>query len=323
MNLISLRYFNKMALVAIVCSSTYSLSQSPLPGEKVLVSNQRTSVTFAEFDAEMARIPAADHYEFLLDRKRIAQLVENVLINKTLAIEARERKLDQQPKAQAEIRIQTDKVLAKFRGIQVQTEAPKVDFLAMAREIYLTSPEKTTLPEKYEVWHVLVSTHGRTIDQAKTRAGDIRKRVVSGESLGSLAQTLSDDPAAQNNQGNLGVRELSKFDARFAAMIKTLKVGEVSPIFETDYGLHVAKLLAHVPMRRFSFAEAKADLMADAEDQYLRAVWAEYIRNIKNDPKLFVDTEALDAIRPKLPDVPKLLPPNPPAGAGVKDSTRP
>lgn len=305
-------------LAASIMAGGAAHAQAPLPPDKVLVSNSRTSVTYAEFEAELARIPAQDQFEFMLDRQRLAQLVENVLINKTLAIEAREHKLDQLPKAQAEIRVQTDKILAKYRGQQVQNESPKIDYMALARESYLANPEKTTVPEKHEVWHILVSNKGRTLEQAMARAGDIRKRLLAGESRESLAQTLSDDPSAPDNRGDLGPRELTKFAPRFADAVRKLKVGEVSPPFETDFGFHVAKLLGHIPAKRYSFDDAKRDLADEAETQHLRSVWGEYLRRIQNDPKLFVDTQALEAIRPKLPEIPKPLPTTPPVSGAAK-----
>ncbi len=317
----SLRFVRSLSFavpVALIMASGTAPAQTPLPPDKVLVSNQRTSVTYAEFEAELARIPPHDQLEFLLDRQRLAQLVENVLINKTLAIEAREYKLDQLPMAQAEIRVQTDKILAKYRGQQVQNETPKIDYVALARETYLANPEKTTVPERHVVWHVLVSTKGRTMEQAKARAESTRKRLLAGESRESLAQTLSDDTSAQENKGDLGALDLVKLDPRFAEAVKKLKVGEVSLPFETNFGFHVTKLLGHVPAKRYSFEEAKRELVDEAETQYLRSVWSEYLRRIQNDPKLVVDTQALDAIRPKLPDVPKPLATPPSASSPVK-----
>jgi peptidyl-prolyl cis-trans isomerase C len=309
------------AFAALIISSGATQAQTPLPADKVLVSNSRTSITYAEFEAELSRIPAHEQFEFLLDKVRVAQLVENVLINKTLAIEARQQKLDQLPRAQAEIQVQTDRVLARYRGQQIQDETPKIDYLAAAREIYLANPEKTTIGERHDIWHVLVSTKGRTLEQAKSRAEDIRKRLLAGESRESLAQTLSDDSTAPQNKGDLGMLELTKLDPRFADVTRKLKIGEVSMPFETNYGFHVVKLLGHLPAKRFSFDEAKRDLIEEAKAQHQRAVWSEYLRRIQNDPKLFIDAEALDAIRPKLPEIPK-LPVDAPAPGTAKAGTK-
>ncbi len=318
MNLPAPPFLPFVALAAMMLTSVEVPAQTPLPPDKVLVSNARTAITYAEFEADLARIPPNDRLEFLMDRQRLAQLVENTLINKTLAMEARENKLDQLPSAQAEIRVQTDKILAKYRGQQVQNEAPKIDYVALAREDYLANPAKTTVPERHDVWHALVGTKGRTMEQAKARAEEIRKRLIAGESRESVAQSLSDDISASDNKGNLGVQELDKLDPRFANAVRKLKVGEVSQPFESTYGFHVAKLLRHIPAKRHAFDDVKRDLAHEAETQHLRAVWSEYLRRIQNDPKLVVDTQALDAIRPKLPDIPKQLPAPPLLDAPAK-----
>jgi hypothetical protein len=97
-----------------------------------------------------------------------------------------------------------------------------------------------------------------------------------------------------------------------------MKVGDVS-IAESAYGIHVVKLLAHIPAVRQSFEMVKTDLLHDAETEYVLAAWNNYLRNIRADPKLFVDVEALDALRPKLPDLSAVPPVVPAAGTSVID----
>ena len=295
---------------AVNISAIHAQTASVLPPEKVLAANQRTSVTYADFEAELARIPPRDQFEFLLDRQRLAQMVDNILLNKTLAIEARENKLDGDAKVQAEIRNQTDKVLAKYRGQQVQTSAPKIDYLPRAREIYLANPERFTTPPLHDVWHALVSIKGRTQEQARARAEEIRARLLAGESADLLATTSSDDESAKTNKGNLGRADTKNYDVRFAAAVKKLKVGEVSPVFESDYGFHVAKLREYIAPQRVAFEAVKGELLHEAESQHLLSVWENHLRQIRNDPKLFVDAEALDILRPKLPPIPPLVPAN-------------
>ncbi|MEP7154192.1 MAG: peptidylprolyl isomerase [Betaproteobacteria bacterium] len=283
-------------------------SQTPLPRDKVLASNPRATVTYADFEAEMARIPQRDQYEFMMDKDRIATLVDNILINKTLAIEARENKLENNVQAQAEISNHTDKVLAKYRGLQIQNSAPKIDYLPRAREIYLANPERFTSAPLYDVWHVLVNFTGRTKEQAKVRADELRARLVAGESPEKIAAENSDDGFAKTDKGNLGPSDLKTYDVRFAAAVRKLKPGEFSPVFESEFGFHVAKLRAYKAAVKLPFETVKAALINEAEDQYLNSVWEAHLRKIRNDPKLFVDVEALEQLRPKVAPVPSALP---------------
>ena len=90
---------------------------APLKPDAVLASSAKASVTYEDLVAEISRIPPKDQFEFLMSRQRLAVVVENILINKTLAIEARERGLDKRPEIQAEIRNQIDKVLANTTAL--------------------------------------------------------------------------------------------------------------------------------------------------------------------------------------------------------------
>lgn len=282
------------------------LAQTSLPEDKVIASNQYVTVTYAEFLAELARIPERDQFEFLLDRLKLARMVDNALLNKTLAIEARRNKLDALPKAQAEIRNQTDKVLAKYRGQQFQDELPKIDLASRARETFLTNPERFISPELHDTSHLLVAIKDRTRDQAKSRAEAIRARLIAGESIETLAVELSDDPSVSRNKGRLGLLPLSTFEERYGAAIRMLKAGDISPVFETSYGFHVAKLHSVTPAKKQPFEYFKEALMQEADTQYRAGRWEQYLKSILNDPKLFVDKAALEAIRPVLPPVPPL-----------------
>ena len=297
-------------LSCLLASITALHAQNPLPADKVLARNSRTSVTYGEFEAELARSPQKDRFELLLNRDKIGMLVENLLVNKTLAVEARDNKLDASPLVQAEIANQTTKVLAKYRGQQYQANLPKIDLLPRARERYLTEPENVTTQELHEVWHVLVSNKGRTPEQAQARAEEVRKKLLAGESTEKLAREYSDDPSNDLNQGRLGARKLKEFDARFAKTVKDMKVGDVA-ITESSFGVHVVKLLDFTPSTRFTFEAAKPFLLQEAETEYIVSSWNNYLRNLSNDPKLVVDVEALEALRPKLPEIP----PVPPAAA--------
>ncbi len=291
-------------LAPLLLSSVTALyAQATLPPDKVLVRNSRAAVTYRDFEAELARIPQTERFEIQISRDKTSLMLENMLTNKTLAQEARDNKLDEDPLVRAEIANQIDKVLAKYRGQQVQATLPKIDLVPRAREKYLTSPETVTTPPLYDVWHALVSLKGRTAENAKARAEEVRKKVLAGESLERLASEYSDDPSQKMNQGHLGLNKVDGYDPLFAGAIKAMKVGGVT-IVESSHGIHVVKLLDHKPGTRFPFETAREYLLKEAETEYILASWNNYLRKITTDPKVFVDVEALESIRPKLPPIP-------------------
>jgi peptidyl-prolyl cis-trans isomerase C len=276
-------------------------AQGDVAPDTVLVSNGKVKVTKADFDAELARIPEADQMEFLLSRKRIAQMVENILINRVMATEALELNVDQDQKVKDEIRNQTEKVLAKYRGQHLMKSVEQRDFTAAAREIYLTEPAKTTRPAQYRAWHVLVATGIRDKGLARARAAEVREKVLKGESLELLAREYSDDPSVSQKGGELDMVAADKFETNFANALKRMKPGDVSDIVETRYGFHVIYLVELLPEKRYTFEEAKPQLLSEARDNYLKSVFETHIARIREDPNMKLNEQALDAVRPKIP----------------------
>lgn len=71
---------------------------------------------------------------------------------------------------------------------------------------------------------------------------DIRKRVLQGEDFGTLAQTLSEDPSAKENKGNLGYFSVFRMVYPFESAAYTTAVGQVSQPVRTRFGYHLVKV---------------------------------------------------------------------------------
>lgn len=280
-----------------------SAAEAPLVGpDTVLASNRTVKVTKADFDAEISRIPESERFEFLLSRTRIAGLLENLLINRVLAQEAIEQKLDQNQIVKDEILNQTEKVLAKYRAQQLLKETKVKDFSAAAREAYLVDPKKSTRPARYKPWQILVSLQGRDKASARKRAEEARMRVLRGGDLEEIAKEFSDDVASKKTGGVLDMRELTDFEPPFADALKKMKPGDVSEVVETRYGFHVIYLAEYLPEKKLSFELMKPELMDEARLAFLKSSFDNHVNRIRLDPALKVNTDALEVIRPRIPE---------------------
>ncbi len=75
------------------------------------------------------------------------------------------------------------------------------------------------------------------------KAEALRLRIKGGEDFGTLARLYSQDPGSAREGGDLGFADRSTFVKEFAAMAFKLKAGELSPVFETEYGFHVLQVI--------------------------------------------------------------------------------
>lgn len=288
--------------LAVAVPATTQMAPPQIAQDTVLASNGKVKVTKADFDAEMNRVPESEQFEFLLSKTRIAAVLENILINKVLAKDAIEQKLDQDQKVKDEILNQTEKVLAKYRGQQLLRESKLKDFSAAAREAYLVDPKKSTEPARYKPWHVLVSVVGRDKAAARARANEVRRKVIAGDDLAALASEYSDDPGSKNKGGELNLSLLEEYEGPFGNALKKMKPGDVSDVVETRFGLHVIYLMEFLPEKRISFEAIKPTLLEEARLAYLKSNYDNYLNRIRLDPNLKIDAEALDVIRPKIPE---------------------
>lgn len=71
----------------------------------------------------------------------------------------------------------------------------------------------------------------------------IRNRILKGEDFGTLAFLYSQDPGSAKKNGELGFMERGQLVKEFAAVAFTIQPGQVSEIFETEYGFHIVQLI--------------------------------------------------------------------------------
>jgi peptidyl-prolyl cis-trans isomerase SurA len=126
------------------------------------------------------------------------------------------------------------------------TEAVNVTPLEVKK--YFDSYSKDSLPDintEYEIGQIVL--HPKLTKAEKQRFYDkldaIRLRVKSGEDFGFLAKTYSEDPGSAPDGGDLGFFDRTAMAKEFTAWAFKLKAGDVSPVFETEFGYHILQVI--------------------------------------------------------------------------------
>ncbi len=106
----------------------------------------------------------------------------------------------------------------------------------------------TNLDKQVRSRQVLVKSDSYDSDetrtQAKEKAETIRARAVGGEDFASLARSLSEDEVTAAKGGDLGFRAKGTMPEAYDDAVFDLEVGEISEVIETDFGYHVATIVA-------------------------------------------------------------------------------
>ena len=94
-----------------------------------------------------------------------------------------------------------------------------------------------------EVRHILVRTSALLPDeQLRARLERIRDRIVAGEDFGAVARLQSEDTNTRALGGNLGWLSPGTLPGEFEQALDPLSVNEVSPVFQTAVGWHIAQI---------------------------------------------------------------------------------
>ncbi|TWR28256.1 peptidylprolyl isomerase [Mucilaginibacter achroorhodeus] len=79
-------------------------------------------------------------------------------------------------------------------------------------------------------------------ESARKKITDLRERVKKGEDFANLARIYSQDGSAQQG-GDLGFFDRQQMAKEFTANAFRLKAGEISPVFETEFGFHFLQVI--------------------------------------------------------------------------------
>ena len=107
-----------------------------------------------------------------------------------------------------------------------------------------TRGEETVMVERAKIKHILIKPNQiRSDEQAEQFAIDLRQHIIEGKTLAELARTFSDDPGSALNGGDLGWVSLKSLDPTFAQTARTLKIGELSQVFRSQFGYHLLEVI--------------------------------------------------------------------------------
>ncbi|WP_432713451.1 foldase protein PrsA [Pedobacter sp.] len=113
---------------------------------------------------------------------------------------------------------------------------------------YFETYKQDSLPDiatEFEIGEIVLYPELTKAEKQKyyDKLDAIRLRVKSGEDFGFLAKTYSEDPGSSPDGGDLGFFDRTMMAKEFTAWAFKLKAGEISPVFETEFGYHILQVI--------------------------------------------------------------------------------
>jgi peptidyl-prolyl cis-trans isomerase C len=257
-------------------------------GAKVVTKRGTATVTLGDVDAYVEVIPTEQRAGFVDSGERVEKMLENLLLSEQLANSQREAEKAKgvDPLLTARLRFVENEARAQYYLATMRADAPRVDAKALAREAYALAPEQFRLPDTFDLRHVLVKTGDRSEPAARELIDQVHADAVAHpDQFAELAKKYSEDQSNRDKGGLLAGVDLATLTPNFAAAAQALtRPGEISPVVQTPFGLHVIQLAERHPGKERSFesvqAELEAKVMAEAAGR-----WAQReIERLQNIP---------------------------------------
>jgi len=266
-------------------SSAHAVAAPRPDADTVLVSQGEVAVTLGDIDIWMLEVPEADRAGFIRSPERIEQTLQQLLLTKHMARDARAAGLDREALVKAHMALAAERTLARYQRDRIARSVVTPDLNLLAAERYQANPEAFREPERADAVHLLITEQSHTPEQAKELIDKLYQQAVRNPAgLEALAATKSEDPSASGNSGKLQGFKLSDFDPDFVAALKLLKPGEISQPVKTQFGWHLIRLDRLIPGRLPPYEEVKAGLVAKLEQEYQLAELRKYTDNLRQQP---------------------------------------
>lgn len=143
----------------------------------------------------------------------------------------------EQFKAQIKTQIQIDKLISHITLDLPEPKEKEVE------KYYKQNIDRFTIPQMVHAAHIVLHLSPEiSEDKQKKELEKVLKQVKEGADFNQLAGKYSDCP---DNGGDLGYFARGKMVQEFENVVFSLEVGQVSDIFKTQFGYHIAKVLDH------------------------------------------------------------------------------
>ncbi|MCX7017231.1 MAG: peptidylprolyl isomerase [Candidatus Sumerlaeota bacterium] len=141
--------------------------------------------------------------------------------------------------------------------------APLTD--AEIEAYYQANLEKFTIPEMVRASHIVRHPEPDVApEQMRADMEKLLKQLRGGAEFAELARTQSDCPA---NGGDLGWFPRGHMVERFDDVVFAMQPGEISDVFETEFGFHIATVADKAPARPRPLEDVRESLVKELAEQ--------------------------------------------------------
>lgn len=211
--------------------------------DPVVIQIGSAKVTKSEYEGFLAGLPEQIKTQASGPNKR--KVAEQYAELKMMAMEARKRKMDQDPKTKAQIAFQVDQMLASSLFKEISDKV-KIDEAAINAAYEQTKGEAGEVKAK----HILIRFEGSRVplkegqkdlkkEESLAKAKELKAKLDGGGDFAALAKTESDDAGSGAAGGDLGFFAKGQMVPQFEQAAFSQPIGKVGEPVESPFGYHL------------------------------------------------------------------------------------
>jgi peptidyl-prolyl cis-trans isomerase C len=215
--------------------------------DKVVLTVGNEKMTAGEFEKFIDALP--EQYRAAAKGPGKRQVAEQLVSLKTLAQEARKRKLDQDPAYKAQLAFQAENLLAGtlYRDLSTNLKLEEAD----VRKYY---DEHKNEYDRVKARHILIRFKGSPVpagkvelteEEALAKANALRGRIIGGEDFSAIAKTDSEDTGSGKTGGDLDFFGHGQMVPEFEQAAFAAPVGQITEPVKSKFGYHLILVEKH------------------------------------------------------------------------------
>jgi len=286
-----------LSLSAAAQSATNPPTTPRLAPDTPLIVEGGTRVEAADFEGNLLRIPAEKRASFAMSYDRVAAVVDNIFIARSLARRAQEAGLDKDPAVQARMKQVQEAFLADLYVQKLEKEGSvDLDLERRARELYAADKDKYMTDEEAHVEQILIGMVCRTRNAARDLAKKAAAEARAGASFTDLAAKYNDPGEKALRGGDIGTGPVKRLVEPVRVALAKMKPGDISEPVESQFGMHVLKLVERKPATAKPFEAVKAEIIAGEKARLQKKRVEESVGAIRNSTTVVTYRENVEKL---------------------------
>ncbi len=226
-----------ITIFAFGCKSSSNTASAPKKEEKIILEIGKERVSSSEFDYIYNK--NNNKTESAYSENSIREYLDLFIKFKLKVLEAENQHLDT-----------ATSFIQELNGYKKQLAKPYLSEKGYIEK--LTKEAYERYKQEVSTSHILIKVAAEAdpsdTSAAYNKIADIRKQIAEGADFGEMALTHSEDPSAKMEnspvgyKGNLGYFTALSLVYEYENAMYNTPVGQVSPIFRTQFGYHILKV---------------------------------------------------------------------------------